>query len=196
MIKPYPLQWPIGYPRTERPKRNWHFKTSFTSARDNCLEQIRMLGGRASKNSAIISTDIPTRNDGLPYADAARRTMKSQGVAVYFTYNDEPVVFCCDKWDSVDHNMHAVAKSIEAIRGLDRWGVSEMLKRVFTGFEALPQASGEWWEVLGVTETATEEEVKSAYRQKTLEHHPDRGGNTDEFTRVNNAYQKFLSLKK
>src|SRR4051812_28607337 len=103
MIKPYPLQWPIGYPRTKHPQVNGHFKTTFATARDRCLLEIKRLGGK----DAVISTDIPVRNDGLPYANAARMTMQSQGVAVYFNYNGEPVVFCCDKWHSVAANMQA-----------------------------------------------------------------------------------------
>jgi hypothetical protein len=191
MIKPYPLQWPVGYPRTQRPQRA-RFKTTFAYARDNALREIRALGGK----DAIISTDIPTKLDGMPYADASRRSMKSQGVAVYFNYNGEPVVFCCDKWMDVADNMQAVYKSIEAIRGLDRWGVSEMLKRVFTGFEALPESAGEWFTVLDISETATPEEVKSAWRSKTLVNHPDKGGNAEEYNRINAAYQKYLSMNK
>jgi len=190
-VKPYPLQWPLGYPTTQRPTPA-RFKTSFASARDNAIYEIKRLGGK----DIVISTDIPTRNDGMPYADAARRSMKSQGVACYFNYNGEPRVFCCDKWDDVADNMQAIYKSIEAIRGLGRWGVSDMLNRVFTGFEALPQSTGEWFEILGVAENATEEEVKRAWREKTLQHHPDRKGNVDEYNRCNAAYQKFQSLKK
>ncbi|WP_235853556.1 J domain-containing protein [Halosimplex salinum] len=41
---------------------------------------------------------------------------------------------------------------------------------------------------LGVPSTATLEEVKSAYRQKVKEVHPDQGGDEDEFKRVREAY--------
>ena len=33
----------------------------------------------------------------------------------------------CDKWDSIRDNLHAVAKTIEALRGIDRWGTGEMV---------------------------------------------------------------------
>lgn len=189
-MKPYPLEWPLGYPQTKYPKRNHSFRTTFARARDFALAEIKRLGGK----EVIISTDIPVKQDGMPYADATRRTMKSQGVAVYFKYNGESVVFCCDKWNDVEHNMHAVAKSIEAIRGLDRWGVSEMLKRVFTGFEALPEAQENWWTVLYCQPDSDPEFVKNAYRHLIKKYHPDSTsgcGNRDQFERVQNAYEKY-----
>lgn len=46
---------------------------------------------------------------------------------------------------------------------------------------------------LGVARTASADEVKKAYRKKTLEHHPDRHGNTPEatqrFQQVQHAYE-------
>ena len=41
---------------------------------------------------------------------------------------------------------------------------------------------------LGVPTTATLDEVKSAYRQKVKEVHPDQGGDEDDFKRVREAY--------
>lgn len=37
------------------------------------------------------------------------------------------------------------------------------------------------------------EAVKAAYRREALKHHPDRGGTSSSFRRVNNAYQELLS---
>ena len=44
------------------------------------------------------------------------------------------------------------------------------------------------YSILGVQSSATPEELKKAYRKKAMAHHPDRGGNAEEFKRVNNAY--------
>jgi hypothetical protein len=42
--------------------------------------------------------------------------------------------------------------------------------------------------VLGVPRTATEAQIRSAYRSKVKDVHPDHGGSQDEFRRVREAY--------
>lgn len=44
------------------------------------------------------------------------------------------------------------------------------------------------YETLGVDKTATQEDIKKAYRKLVLEHHPDRGGDNEYFSKINNAY--------
>jgi DnaJ like chaperone protein len=54
---------------------------------------------------------------------------------------------------------------------------------------------GRAWEVLGVTPDAGVEEIKAAYRQLSLQHHPDRVANLGpEFVKV--AEEKFKAIQK
>jgi hypothetical protein len=76
----------------------------------------------------------------LPYAKY--KTPDDPGVAVYFELNGRSQVFACDKWDRVEDNLQAIRKTIEAIRGIERWGSSEMLNRIYKGFQALPEQTG------------------------------------------------------
>ena len=46
------------------------------------------------------------------------------------------------------------------------------------------------YRVLGLEPGASRDEVKAAYREKARELHPDRGGDADAFSRVNEAYQR------
>jgi molecular chaperone DnaJ len=45
-----------------------------------------------------------------------------------------------------------------------------------------------FYEVLGVSETATQDEIKKAYRKLAIEHHPDKGGSEDKFKEIAQAY--------
>jgi hypothetical protein len=45
-------------------------------------------------------------------------------------------------------------------------------------------------DLLGVDKDATWEEVKKAYRKKTLENHPDRGGDEETFRKIKDAYEQ------
>lgn len=45
------------------------------------------------------------------------------------------------------------------------------------------------YEVLGVEETATTEEIKKAHRKLVKEHHPDKGGDPEKFAKIQEAYE-------
>ena len=49
------------------------------------------------------------------------------------------------------------------------------------------------WQVLGLKPGAEPDEIKSAFRKKALELHPDRGGTDEEFMAVQGAAQALLS---
>lgn len=108
----------------------------------------------------VISTNIELRIDGLPYS--RQRPISDHGVAVYFTRNGRQMVFACDRWDKIEHNMRAITKTIEAMRGIERWGSSDLMERAFAGFEALP-APDPWWKALGLSHpNATRTEIAEA----------------------------------
>lgn len=189
MIEAYPLHWPVGYHRTHLPARNRHFKQSdLGKVRDLLLQELRRMGA----TQIIISTNIPLRQDGLPYAKFARMDITDKGVAVYFNMYSQQVVLCCDAWDRWEDNFYALCKAVEALRGLERWGVSEIMKRTFSGFKALPEStttSRAWWLVLGLGPDASKDEIKAAYRSIAQVVHPDKPtGSKEAFQELNNAY--------
>lgn len=54
----------------------------------------------------------------------------------------------------------------------------------------------DYYSILGVPKTATEKEIKKAYRNKAKEHHPDKGGNEALFKEISAAYETLSDKKK
>ncbi len=47
----------------------------------------------------------------------------------------------------------------------------------------------DYYEVLGVTKSATQEDIKKAFHKLAHKHHPDKGGDEKKFKEINEAYQ-------
>lgn len=193
MIDAYPLKWPTAWPRTTRTQRS-AFKTSLAAARDELRAELRRLGA----TDVVISTNFIVNLDGT--YKAKQRVPEDRGVAVYFKLNGEDQCFPCDRWQYVEDNLHAIALSIYALRGLERWGAKEMVNAAFRGFKALPSAivtappdrlKREWWIVLGIAQDADPAEVKQAYRRAQATSHPDAGGSDADFQEVQAAYEEW-----
>jgi DnaJ-class molecular chaperone len=45
-----------------------------------------------------------------------------------------------------------------------------------------------YYDVLGISKTASDEEIKKAFRELALQHHPDKGGDAEIMKDVNEAY--------
>lgn len=186
----YPLSWPAGWKRTQAPQHS-RFDTSPERATRGLLAEIERLGGRLP----VISSNAQYRQDGMPYA--RQGYISDTGVAVYFQRKGKPVVFACDTYVALHDNIHAIAKTIEALRAIERHGASEMLERAFTGFAALPApiVAGmrrDWWEVLGVPRDAGAQAIGAAYRALAAQHHPDKGGSAERMAEVNRARDEAL----
>lgn len=192
MIEAYPLYWPDGWKRTTSwDRKSSKFKSSFAVARDEVLREVERLRGWTRKgNEPILSTNIRLRQDGLPYA--SEREPEDSGVAIYFEYKKQQMCFACDKYKKVWENFVAIRKTIEAIRGIERWGASDMMEKAFQGFVALPSNDLNWWETLGVSRESSHHEIEWAYKQLRSKHHPDRGGNTDIFDKIQKAYREAI----
>jgi len=147
----------------------------------------------------VISSNVAVRRDGLPYA--GQREPEDPGVVLYFTRKGSDIAISCDRWRTVDANLRAIGLTIEAIRGMERWGTEEMIDRAFTGFKALPSAivteppkdreKRPWWVVLGVDRSADAPTVKQAYRRAQSTAHPDAGGSAQDFQEVQAAYDEW-----
>lgn len=191
---PFPLQWPEGWPHTPTWKRRRSlFEPHFVEDRDNVMRWLRKRGGLV-----VITSNLPTRQDGLPYYASTGEP----GIAVWWVEKGHERVVACDRWLRADENMRAIAKTLEAMRGLDRWGASEMVERAFAGFAALPPGEHTngaplprrrpWREVIGGAWPPLEPAellaiAKARHRTLIQRHHPDRGGDAALAAELNAA---------
>jgi hypothetical protein len=184
----YPLQWPAGLPRAKSRAVSAFGEKTIGVATRFVLGEVRRMNG----SLPVLSTNLALRGDGLPYAN--QRQPADPGAALYFQRRGKPMVFACDRWLKIEHNIYAIGKTIEALRGIERWGSSDMMERAFVGFQALP-APKPWWEVLGLDgPNATRSEIAIAYRRASNEAHPDRpGGSHDAMAAVNAARDEGLA---
>lgn len=186
-----PLQWPVGYKRITRHKRALFRNKTVHSMRVEIVKQINLLN---NAKDVYITCEIPLRNDGEIYQAFVNKQPDDRGVAVYFTLNGEQVCLAADQYNRIEDNLCAVAKTIEALRAIDRYGVSDFLKHAFTGFVALPEkGEGKHWSlVLGIPESSTLEEIKTAYRKLSMTAHPDKGGELWRWHEINKAYEEAI----
>jgi hypothetical protein len=189
----YPLSWPPGFPRTKYRKQS-RFDTPEERVKRNLKLQLDMMHA----TNVVVTTNSELRRDGRPYAN---QRISDTGVSVYFTRKGREQAIACDKWDSIRDNLQAVAKTIEALRGIDRWGTGEMVDAAFQGFTAIPASASAgipvrpkrpWYEVLGVSPDAPQEVIGAAGKAMQRKTHPDAGGSDTEFQEVQDAISEAL----
>jgi DnaJ-class molecular chaperone len=56
--------------------------------------------------------------------------------------------------------------------------------------------SDNYYDLLGVSKTATAEEIKQAYRKLAKTHHPDKGGNAETFKKIQTSYETLSDEQK
>lgn len=217
VIKAYPLQWPAGWKRTEPVARKHaqfgksvHVPSSVPGGSGysrkgdiSVADAIRRIQDELGRmhiigDNIVISTNLRTRLDGLPRSDQARPA--DPGAAVYWEDNNVEGwprrCMAIDIYDRVEHNLAAIAATLDAMRAIARHGGAAILDRAFTGFTALPApmtAQKPWRDVLEVGPGESGPRViQEAYRRKRGEAHPDNleTGSHDKFLAVQAAYEQ------
>jgi len=131
---------------------------------------------------------------------------------VTFDRNGRRYVVEGKHFERVDDNLRACYHTIrilhKALTGLgtitDEQVLNETFEKVFGGFLATPEDSSlllsdgraPWWETLGVEKDASAEAIRNAFRALSKVHHPDAGGNAEDFKRLRRAYDEGMAEQK
>jgi hypothetical protein len=146
----------------------------------------------------VDASESEIRRDGMLRANAR---VGFPGVRVSFESRHGPLTYATDRYDHWQDNVRAVALSLEALRAVDRYGVSGSGEqyRGWTALNAEPHTrmtveqaagfiaahAGNGYvpaEVLAVPEVRS-----SAFRAAARALHPDYGGDPEQFRRLTEA---------
>lgn len=198
MTERYPLQWPMARRRTKT-RKDGAFGTAEIGGRKpltigQAVQRMNDELVRLGVKGYILSSNLVRNRDGSIRGGQAQPA--DPGVALYFTLDGKPICMPCDTYTKAEQNIAAIAKHIEATRAIERYGVAS-LAEMFTGFEALPapSAARAWWEVLGVSQWASEAEVNAAWREKAKTAHSDAGGSDTAMSEINVARDQGLKSR-
>lgn len=192
-----PLTWPEGWPRSKTQQSSrfgkWNKPVTIRKAVDLITDQLGMMN--VPSWNIIISTDLELRNDGLPYSN--QKEPADKGASVWWRKanegEDERKVIALDHYDRIADNLYAIGKTVEAMRGIDRWGGGAILNRTFTGFTALPPPDADnqpSWRVVLEYSGHDLNEANQIYKRLRKRYHPDTGGSAKEFHILNKAWQQ------
>ena len=193
MTTAYPLAWPDGWPRTPPSDRGYISSSYNRPAQEKTVLRLLTEIDRLKATHVVLSTNLPIRRDGLPYA--AERRIEDPGAAVYFVRAGRQLVMAQDRYCVIDENIRSLALAIEGMRQMERHGGAVMMDRAFAGFETLPSPEvpeRPWFEVLGVAPDSPREVIEAAYRALAKQQHPDLGGTERGMSELNKAREQAM----
>jgi hypothetical protein len=150
-------------------------------------DQVRLFRG----TDLIISSNLELRLDGNPRSN--QRQPGDRGVAVFFQRGGQSMALACDLYTTVEDNLWALCRTLDALRQIERDGSPSLIQRAFKGFAALPDPDARtWWDVLQVPASASIEAIRAAYFRMARQYHPDNKvtGNDELFRQVQKAYEQ------
>lgn len=129
-------------------------------------------------------------------------------VEVIFDRDGKRYTKTCSRWENSLDNLRAIQLSIEYLyRAVEIYGIesqeefNNLFNQTFVGIEATPDDSvlmignaTNWWEILGIKKEANEKEIKNAYKSMARVHHPDSGGDVEQFKKIREAYNEALRV--
>ncbi len=191
-------------PATKHPASSHRFRAPWKSTLDLLGRETAALGAPL----VVLQVDLASgdvRLDGMLRANASVFT---PGVRISFDSRHGPLTYATDAYDTWQANCRAIGLSLEALRAVDRYGVSRKGEQ-YTGWAALPAGSpaghmsaddaarllaGYAEEGVTAEQVLSDPDVRTrAYWRAVKRLHPDRGGDVDTFARLASA-RELLNL--
>jgi hypothetical protein len=177
---------PLTEPRPAMGNRYSPFSANLTSTVELLATELRAL----EATQVVIEMDLRERDiriDGLPRADAKP---SHDGVALSFQSKFGPLRYATaeftGRWGQQgwEANLRAIALSMQALRAVDRYGVSKRGEQ-YTGWRAIPMSTDPA-QAMTTPEQAREflRRWDGDVRRALRDTHPDTGGDEDEFRTV------------
>lgn len=189
------VDWPAGYEMTDPSDREPcpnAFRVTRSTAFDNILDELAKWDG-VTDVQLDSGAEHQDRDPNKPYASAS---YDDPGVVVRFNLRGDDMAAACDRWDNPRDNAQDLYYTLHKSRMQEQRGTvtgkSEYDKYRLPSGDESEAADPPAHVVLGVEPDADAGEVKRAYRKRAKETHPDNGGSTDAFERVNRAKEKLL----
>ena len=181
------LRWPSGVTREQKPVHSKFGDRSIRVSMDEVQRELTRFGAALPSTVTLdLKLDPRTANG---FRLMAERDGDS-GAAVYFSRKGVPQVLAIDRYSTPEDNLWAIARTISALRQIERDGGPSILDRAMEGFSALPGGSRWPWSVLGIDDGCSFDDAKAAYKRLAKELHPDAGGSTEEFQDLLEAWEE------
>jgi hypothetical protein len=190
-------QWP-KQPTPSYRRKSAAFRATYAATLDLLESELSKLGAKEIIIQAYFTLD-QIRNDGWPKSAAHPSDV---GVIVSFQTKKGPLAFPCDTYDTYDDNLRAIALSLQALRAVDRYGVTQHAEQ-YKGFTPLPSAEAQMSKEDAAHFIATHQNggqqfhvsnilqnphvAAEAYRAAARQLHPDIGGDHDLFVKLQQA---------
>ena len=193
VTRPLPAVWPTGQRTPPEQRQHSRFKATYSRTLEQLQYELRMLDAVEPVVLEAGYQPHEIRLDGLPRSGARP---SDPAVIVSFDSRVGPLRYGCDTFWTHEDNLRAIALALEALRAVDRYGVTKRGEQ-YQGWSALPPGaepgmSREEAEAFirhaGADGVRSEGELLSTlYRRAAKRLHPDVGGDPAQWAKLDRA---------
>lgn len=194
-----PIEKWIGKETPAHQRQRSRFKATYNQTLMDLERELTRLNAKNIVFQADVEPD-KIRLDGMLRARASTRSPR---IILSFDSKHGPLSYPCDRFDFWEDNLRAISLSLEALRTVDRYGVTRSAEQ-YKGWAKLPApdapmsveaacrclakyVAGMDWQMVP---NLTEDLRKQLFRAARADSHPDRNnGNSAEFLEVQKAIE-------